>query len=135
MKSIRSIIFYHLSFTVSAFFLVLAVSFYFFVGRIMTQFVVDDSAHSLSFVTSNIRTNYNKQLQSIDSLASLGGFAPYRQDEAKGQIRRYLSFDNIHNSIHMYREDGTFLFSERRKGVPVYRIRKNFSASWMNRAF
>ncbi|MBX9694725.1 MAG: hypothetical protein K2Z81_20225, partial [Cyanobacteria bacterium] len=74
---------------------------YFLTGAIR-QFAVSDSSTALSFIVNNIEANYKSELKTIDQIASLHGFSPYDEQEARGNEFANLSADEAAILVGMH---------------------------------
>ena len=126
MRSIRSIIFFNLFWILIVFFSIVAGTAYCLTNNALMQFAVADTTRSLTFVISNIRTNYTNDLRALDDIARMEGFVPFARQEAQRIIKEFLQFQNVFSTIHMYRKEGDLIFAEQRAGVPEYVIEASF---------
>lgn len=126
MRSIRSTIFTRLLVLVISFFLFIATGAYFLVDRAMTQFVINDNSRAVAYIAGNIRNNYDDQLRALDPLAAMPAVQSLNAASAGIVIRQFLFFENVFNSVHIYRPNGDLVVAERRTTVPPYRLEKNF---------
>lgn len=126
MRSIRSIVFLNLFWIVLVFFAVVSGVSYYLTNETIKEFAVADDKTALNFVISNIRSNYNHELQYLDTLANIDGFLPFRKVAAEDMVNRFLLYDNLFGSIHMYARDGNLIFAHKRSSLPAYKIETNF---------
>lgn len=126
MRSIRSIIFLHLFWIIFAFSSVVSGVAYYLTNEAIRQFAVKDAITELEFVISNIRANYSHELQYLDTLANIDGFQPFNKETAVSMVKRFLLYENLFGSMHLYAKNGELIFAEKRSSLPKYTIESNF---------
>lgn len=126
MRSIRSIIFLRLFWIVLIFFSVVSGVAYYLTNEAITHFAIKDATTSLNFVINNIRVNYSHELQYLDTLANVDGFSPFRKESAQDMSARFLLYENLFSTMHMYSATGDLIFAEKRPSIPRYAIEPNF---------
>lgn len=126
MRSLLFVIFSRLVLIFLVTFLLLAVLLMNVMERSLVASTYEDAEITLGFIARNLEANYQRQLQSLEHFV-YGNSETLASPESAGKaFAAFLSFDNIYNSIHYYRADGTLLVAERRTGVPAYKQEKNF---------
>lgn len=126
MRSIRSIIFQRLFVIVLMFFGVVTAVSYYLTSEAIRQFAITDATTSLSFVINNIRSNFLVELKALDQLVLMDGFRPFDRKSANETGKKFLQFQNVFSTVHMYAINGDLIFAEKRKSVPEYVIESNF---------
>jgi len=126
MRSIHRSVFLRFLAALALCIAVLSAGVYFIVWKALLNFALQDNSNALLFIASNIRGNYADKLRALDSLADMRGFAPFDNREADRLVKRFLEFDNIYSTVHVYRRDGVLLSARKRPSMPAYNVEKNF---------